>query len=210
MNRKTILWIPLLTLLFVSPLHAGKAEPVDQVKIPIEKGIAILKNPEYTGDDKKEIQREKIWEVVREVFDFKLISIRALAREWKDFNPKQQDEFVTQFTDLLRNTYIDKLQGEFHNEEVLFIGQDMISEDKALVKSKILREKVEIPMDYSMHFHDSRWWVYDVNIEGVSLVKNYRTQFKSILAKESPEQLIQRLKEKNEKHLRDRSMKKEK
>lgn len=203
--------IALITFLFsISNVYGEKAQPLDQVKIPIEKAIAVLKNPEYMGEEKKEMQRERIWEIVQEAFDFKLISIRAVARSWRNFDKKQKEEFVVQFTELLRNTYIDKLQGEFHDEEVLFLGQDMISEDKAVVKSKILRGNVEIPMDYSMHFHDNKWWIYDVNIEGVSLVKNYRNQFKSILAKESPDQLILRLKEKNEKHERDRTLTQEK
>ncbi len=203
--------IALITFLFsISNVYEIGRQPLDQVKIPIEKAIAVLKNPEYMGEEKKEMQRERIWEIVQEAFDFKLISIRAVARSWRNFDKKQKEEFVVQFTELLRNTYIDKLQGEFHDEEVLFLGQDMISEDKAVVKSKILRGNVEIPMDYSMHFHDNKWWIYDVNIEGVSLVKNYRNQFKSILAKESPDQLILRLKEKNEKHERDRTLTQEK
>jgi len=205
--KKTIFAFLLIIGLFISvPLYAASPGPLEQVKVPIEKGIALLKDPQYTAPDKKELQREKIWEIVKDAFDFKLISMRALARSWRDFSPKEQEDFVVQFTELLRNTYIDKIQGEFHDEEIVFLTQDMISQDKAVVKSKILRGKVEIPMDYSMYFHDAKWWIYDVNIEGVSLVSNYRTQFKNILEKEKPAQLIQRLKEKNEKHERDRGL----
>ncbi len=206
MKKSMVLFLLIIAMCITVPLYGAQPGPLEQVKVPIEKGIALLKDPQYTAADKKELQREKIWEIMHEAFDFKLISMRALARSWKDFSPKEQEEFISAFTELLRNTYIDKIQGEFHDEEIVFLNQDMISEDKAVVKSKILRGKVEIPMDYSMYFHDAKWWIYDVNIEGVSLVSNYRTQFKNILEKEKPQQLIQRLKEKNDKHERDRGM----
>ncbi|MGD8543309.1 MAG: ABC transporter substrate-binding protein, partial [Desulfobacteraceae bacterium] len=85
-------------------------------------------------------------------------------------------------------TYID-LAVEFLEEEIL-------SDDKAMVKTKVRREGVETPVDYRMLRQDGRWLVYDVNIEGVSLVQNYRTQFREILAKETPEELIQKLRDK--------------
>ncbi|MGE0084802.1 MAG: phospholipid-binding protein MlaC [Desulfococcaceae bacterium] len=206
MKKMMFTFLLIIAVCMTVPVYGAVPGPMDQVKVPIEKGIALLKDPQYTAADKKELQREKIWELVKEAFDFKLISMRSLARSWRDFNAKQQEEFIAEFTELLRNTYIDKIQGEFHNEEIVFLNQDMISEDKAVVKSKILRGKVEIPMDYSMHFHGGKWWIYDINIEGVSLVSNYRSQFKNILEKEKPDQLIQRLKEKNEKHERNRGM----
>ena len=108
------------------------------------------------------------------------------------------------FTELLKNTYLDKVQGEFNNEEIIFFGQDMISEERAVVKTKVLREKIEIPMDYSVRRRNDDWKIYDINIEGISLVKNYRVQFKDILSKEKPAQLIQRLRERNEQHKKDR------
>ncbi|MDM8537335.1 ABC transporter substrate-binding protein [Desulfobacterales bacterium HSG17] len=187
-------------------VYGVQKKPLDELKAPMEQAITILKDTQYK--DKKEIQREKIWELVSQVFDFKAISMRALARNWKIFNDKQKKDFTKVFTELLKNTYIDKIQGEFHDEEIVFTGQDMVSAKKARVNTKIIRGKVEIPMDYSMKLSKvKKWMVYDVNIEGVSLVKNYRNQFKEVLAKDSPDQLIQRLKEKNEKHEKDRNLK---
>ena len=113
------------------------------------------------------------------------------------FDKNQKEKFVKEFTELLKNTYIDKIQGEFHDEKVVFEGYNMVSEKKAVVKSKVLRGDKEIPLDYSVHLKKGKWSVYDIKIEGVSLVKNYRNQFKSILAKETPDQLIEQLKEKN-------------
>ncbi len=203
--KKIISVLITLTLFLAMPAYAEKSKPLDDLKGPLEQGIAILKDPEYTSN--REEQREKIWELVQKMFDFKAIAIRALARNWRGFSPEQQDEFTVVFTELLKNTYLDKIQGQFHDEEVVFEDQDMLSEDKAVVETKVIRQgNVEIPIIYSMHFKDTDqiWQVYDVNIEGVSLVKNYRNQFKSILDKDSPEDLIKRIREKNVKHEQDR------
>ena len=173
----------------------GANNPLEEIKGPIEKGITILKDSRYK--DNKELQRERIWETISSVFDFKAVSMRALARNWRKFDKNQKEKFVKEFTELLKNTYIDKIQGEFHDEKVVFEGYNMVSEKKAVVKSKVLRGDKEIPLDYSVHLKKGKWSVYDIKIEGVSLVKNYRNQFKSILAKETPDQLIEQLKEKN-------------
>lgn len=203
--KKIISVLITLTLFLAMPAYGEKSKPLDDLKGPLEQGIAILKDPEYTSN--REEQREKIWELVQKMFDFKAIAIRALARNWRGLSPEQQDEFTVVFTELLKNTYLDKIQGQFHDEEVVFEDQDMLSEDKAVVETKVIRQgNVEIPIIYSMHFKDTAqiWQVYDVNIEGVSLVKNYRNQFKSILDKDSPEDLIKRIREKNVKHEQDR------
>jgi len=175
---------------------AAQSTPLGDIKEPIEKGMALLKDPRYTGEAQYEEQRKKIWELIHNIFDFRIISMMALAREWKEFTPKQQDEFTEAFTELLKNNYLNKIQGQFHDEEVVFLGEDILTDKKAVVKSKIIRQKTETPMDYKVVFTQGKWRIYDINIEGISLIKNYRTQFKSILAKESPEQLIKRIREK--------------
>jgi len=204
MKRRILLLTCALLLVFRGP--AAGDSPLEDLKGPVQKGIALLKDTEYRASDKKEAQREEIWRLVKQVFDFEQISMRALARSWRDFNPDQQKAFVEAFTELLKNTYMDKIQGEFHDEEVVFEGEDLITDQKAEVKSKIVRGgKLEIPIDYSLYKSASGWLVYDVKIEGVSMVKNYRSQFKSILAKDSPDDLIKRLQELNDKHEKDRA-----
>ena len=203
--RKIIYIITAVFFCMAASVYGASKQPLDELKVPMEQAIAILKDSQY--NNKKEVQREKIWELVSQVFDFKAISMRALAKNWKLFNDEQKKEFTKVFAELLKNTYIDKIQGEFHDEEIVFTGQDLISSKKARVNTKIIRGKVEIPMDYSMRLSHDKWMVYDVNIEGVSLVKNYRNQFKEVLAKDSPDQLIQRLKEKNKKHEHNRNLK---
>ncbi len=191
--------ILVLTICFVAATAlAGIKKPIDELKGPIQNGISVLKDPTYHDDSKKELQREKIWEIVRQTFDFIQVSKRALARNWRDFTPQQRKEFTDAFAERLKNTYIDKIQGEFHNEEVVFLGEDMVSDKKAKVRTKLIRERLEVPIDYSMLLtKDGKWKIYDVNVEGVSLVQNYRKQFSDILDKDSPDQLIDRLKKDN-------------
>lgn len=177
---------------------ASGKEPLDELKQPIDKVIEILRDPLYRDEAKKKLQREKIWDVIRTHFDFLEISKRSLARNWLVFTPKERKEFTEVFGDFLGEIYIDKLQGEFQDEKVVYVGQEMVSDSKALVKTTVIRKTAEIPMNYSMLKNNDGWKIYDVNIEGVSLVQNYRTQFNQTLSKESPAQLIERLRNKNQ------------
>ena len=174
-------------------------EPLEALKKPINESLQILKDPQYQADDQKEEQRERFWAVIREIFDFTELSKRALARNWRLFSAEEKREFTEVFAELLGNTYVDKIQSEFQNEKVVYLGQEKIKKARARVKTKIIRENVAIPIDYNLVLKNGQWKVYDVYVEGVSLVKNYRTQFNKILFKKTPGQLIQRLKKKVEK-----------
>ncbi len=205
MKKITVIWLVLIFFTGTALVSAAEPQPMEELKGPIQKGIAILKDPEY--QDNREAQREKIWDLIQTVFDFKAVSIRALARNWRILSPEQRETFTKEFTELLKNNYLDKIQGEFQNEEVVFVEQDMLSDDKAVVRTKVIRKNVETPIDYRVHLKDGKWRVYDVNIEGVSMVQNYRKQFNDILAKEKPKDLIERLKEKNNLHAEERQKK---
>ncbi len=188
--------VVILCLSLHAPATGAQSKPLDDIRGPIERGVALLKDPAYNSPSKYDEQREKIWELIHDIFDFRIISMRALAREWRSFTPKQQDEFTEAFTELLKHNYLNKIQGQFRDEEVVFLEQDILTDKQAIVKSKILRQQTEIPMDYKVVLSRGKWRIYDINVEGISLIKNYRTQFKSILAKDSPEELIQRIRQK--------------
>jgi phospholipid transport system substrate-binding protein len=172
------------------------ASPMEALKIPIETVLSLLKDPKYKDPDQRQQQRDKIFAITRKLFDYTEMSKRTLARNWKSFSPEEQLQFVDVFADHLSNSYMDKIQGEYKGETVVFIGQEMVADGKSLVTTKIQRQPSDISVDYSMLLVDNQWRVYDVNIEGISLIKNYRTQFDQILVKESPAQLIERLKKK--------------
>jgi phospholipid transport system substrate-binding protein len=186
-----------LILLTLSPTEAVSMEPMATVKAPVDTVIAILNDPQYKVAGTKSAQRDEIWKAVKPMFDFDEIAKRAVARNWSDFNDSEKIEFTDVFAKFLGNTYIDKIQGEYHNEQIVYLGQDFYSDTYAEVKTQIVRETLKTPVDYRMLKSDEgRWMVYDIIVEGVSLVKNYRTQFASILSKDKPAQLIQQLKDK--------------
>lgn len=177
-----------------SGVEAAEDDPMATLKKPIDQVIKILNDPRYKQADKKEEQREKLWQTARGLFDFNEISRRAVARYWKKFSAEEKKHFSDVFAEFLGNTYIDKIQSEYNNERIVYVSQ-IAKGNKALVKTKILRgESLEIPIAYRMKKIDGRWKVYDILVEnGVSLVKNYRVQFSEILRKHPPQYLIKRL-----------------
>lgn len=188
----------LLALIFIALfLFSGGAygeEPLDVLKVSVDRVINILEDPAFKEDQKS--QREAIWKIIDDIFDFKMMSRMTVAKNWKAFTPEEQDEFAAVFGRFLGNSYLNKIQAEFSGEKVEYIEQEMVSGQRALVMTSILRKDVKVPMDYGMIFRDNKWKVYDVKIEGVSLMSNYRSQFNDILIKETPRQLIDRLKQK--------------
>lgn len=191
--------IPILVvLLIVIPSLAQSAQPLDALRGPVDSIISVLNDPQYQDSAKRDFEREKIWEIIRKLFDFTEMAKRTLARNWRSFTPQERKEFTQVFGEFLGNTYISKIQKDYKKEMVVYVKEEMVTDSKALVKTKIVREALEIPVNYGMKLHDGVWRVYDVNIEGVSLVKNYRTQFNKILLSKPPSHLIERLKKKIE------------
>ena len=184
-------------MLMIFPAVAVSLEPMATIKAPIDTVIAILNDPQYKVKGTKSAQRDEIWKNVKPMFNFDEIARRAVARNWSDFNDAEKAAFTDVFAQFLGNTYIDKMQGEYHNEQIVYLGQDFYSDIYAEVKTQIVRETLKIPVNYRMlKGGDGQWMVYDIIVEGVSLIKNYRTQFASILSKDKPAQLIQQLNDK--------------
>ncbi|MGB5985065.1 MAG: ABC transporter substrate-binding protein [Desulfobacterales bacterium] len=196
--KLTRLILMILVGLVAAPLMGATQtpDPLTTVKEPVEEVLKVLKDPQYAEGRNREDQQKKIRAIATEAFDFVEISKRALARGWKQFTPDERRRFTDRFTELLLNSYTRQIQSEYSDEEVAFQDQQMVSENKASVKSVITREGVETPVNYSLIQRKDRWRIYDIQIEGVSLVGNYRTQFRKILAKETPDQLIARIEEK--------------
>ncbi len=184
-------------VLMIFPAVAVSLEPMATIKAPIDTVIAILNDPQYKVKGTKSAQRDEIWKNVKPMFNFDEIARRTVARNWSDFNDAEKAAFTDVFAQFLGNTYIDKVQGEYHNEQIAYLGQDFYSDIYAEVKTQIVRETLKIPVNYRMlKGGDGQWKVYDIIVERVSLVKNYRTQFASILSKDKPAQLIRQLNDK--------------
>ena len=197
---KRLILIPIILLAIAPAIPAAEAptEPMAALRGPIDKVVSILKDPELKGPDKQDEQRQAIVDVVEKIFDFEKISRLALGRFRRTFNDQQMERYTELFTDLLIETYLNQVQKEFQNEEVTYLEQMYHPSDseRAMVKTLILRKNTEVPVDYSMYSADGSWRIYDVKVEGVSLVKNYRTQFEKILLQKSPDALIEKLEKK--------------
>jgi phospholipid transport system substrate-binding protein len=191
---KYCLLILAMTVLSAAPVSADN--PMDVIKTAVEEIVDLLKDPQYDLPEKKDEQREKIWEVVHDTFDFQTIARGTLRRhDWDSFSQDQKKEFTELFTTLLGNTYLEKIQNDYRDEQVVFSEQEMLSDTTAIVRTKIIRESLEIPVDYRLILRSGAWRIYNVNVENISLVTNYRDQFSRILMRDSPAKLIEQLRE---------------
>ena len=187
----------LITVFAALPAGAQEIKPTDALRGPLDSALAILQDPRYRGGSERAAQKEKLWEIIRKVFDFEGITVLAVGQNWKLFSPEQKKVFIDLFTTRLGNSYLNKIQGSFNNEKVEFLGEEALSPAKYLVKTKIIREVDSIAVDYRVRPIDGAWRIYDVLVEGVSLVANYRSQFDGILRKDSPAVLIERVRSQN-------------
>lgn len=192
--RKNVTLIILVMFLGASSYAYG-ARPLDIARDSVNGVLDILKDPLYKDNAKNDLQKERIRARIRDVFDFSETAKRTLGRNRKRFTHEQQVEFTDIFSEFLLKIYIKRLQG-YTNEKIIYLGENMTSNLMATVKTKIVTKVSEIPIDYRMIMTKEGWKIYDVNIEGVSLVRNYRTQFQRILMKKSPQELIERVKRK--------------
>lgn len=181
-----------------SPVPRCFASPVqDQLQASITKIIEILKDPALKGEAATQQRRESLRKVIYGQFSFEKMSQLCLGRHWKDRSDEEKKTFVELFGKLLEETYISKIEG-YTDERVEYL-KEVITDKKAQINTKIVTEKIEIPIDYRLYQEkDGSWRVYDLIIEGVSLVGNYRSQFDEILQRDNYEKLIQELKKKIE------------
>ncbi len=192
--KKLLIFILITLIAGICNVHAD--EPLTTLKGKIDKVFGILNEPAYAEGANKDEQHEKLWVIIEDAFDFAAMSQSALAYNWKSFSDDQKKEFASVFGRFLGNTYLDQIQSGFSGEQVEYEGEEIRRKDRAVVKTSIIRKGVKTPIDYSMLKNGDTWNIYDVKIEGVSLLKNYRTQFASLLLKKGPEDLISMLKEK--------------
>jgi phospholipid transport system substrate-binding protein len=186
--------IVLLMLCLVSlPAYAGV--PLNTVQTNVNNVLDVLRDPKLKSASAKEIKKEKLRLIYKGMFDEGEFSRRTLGRNWSKFNPAQQKEFIQLFEQVLEKSYIDKIFS-YTNEKIEFYKENMLSENQAEIQTKIITSSKEIPIFYRMIKKDNIWKVYDVVVENVSLVQNYRTQFIDILAKNTPEQLLEILRKK--------------
>jgi len=195
MNKRFAGLILIFAFLIVIPLQSYAATPMETVETGVNKVLKTLSDPAFKAKPKEQ-QITAISAEIESVFDFQELSRRTLGRQWKKFNAEQQTEFVKLFKELLQGVYADRLLA-YSDQKVIYDKELMLKKGRAEVQSYLqTSDGTKIPLFYRLTDKSGSWKVYDIVIEGVSMVKNYRTQFKEILSNGSPDKLLEILREK--------------
>lgn len=172
---------------------AGDAEsPRDRVKVTIDEIVKIVESS--PGEENKGKRREQLRELINPLFDFGEMSKRSLGTHWKDATEEEKREFVAVFSDLLAKTYLGKI--ETVKAGMVTVDSESVEVPRANVKTTVHNKGETFPLEYKMHNMSGKWRVYDVVIENIGLVANYRNEFAGIIRKDKLSGLIERLKNK--------------
>jgi phospholipid transport system substrate-binding protein len=207
--RPGLAWgVALAGLLILSTAQGGWAATAqEQLKGAIDRVVTTLESPALKGDGKAAERRSAVRKIANEIFDFGEIARRSLGRYWQPLSAAQRSEFVGLFGDLLERSYISKI--ELYGGEKIIYNGERVDGDLATVSTKIITKNgTEVPVDYRLFRRGENWMVYDVNIEGISLVSNYRTQFNKIIQTSGYNALVDRMKSKQTQFLEESRQKK--
>ena len=187
-----------LFLLFFSvltPSLSTAGAPTEQIEASVDKILAILKNPQLKPSARIKERRDQLRQTISSRFNFAEMARRSLGSHWRRLSSKEQEEFVLLYTDLLERAYVDRI--ETYSDEKFVYLRENLDRDYAEVISRIVTDKgQEYSLNYKVHLLNGEWKVYDVVVENISLVNNYRSQFNRIIANSSYEELVRRMKEK--------------
>ena len=179
----------------VSPARAGL--PTDQIKATVDKALTVLRDPRFKPPAKQTERREQLKLVLFSRFNFTEMAKRSLGPNWSRRTPQEQEEFVRLFTEVLERAYAEIIES-YSEEKILYLAEK-VDGTYADVNSKVVTARgEEYSINYRAHLVGNEWKVYDVVAENISLVNNYRSQFNRVITKSSYEELVRRLKDKNE------------
>jgi phospholipid transport system substrate-binding protein len=181
----------MIHLSMVSECFAG-SEVTSQLKGTIEKVIKIVKNEALKND--LQARREALREAINRRFNYRQMVMRSLAKSWDARSDQERQEFIALFKSLLENSYANKLEA-YQDEKINYVSE-IIKGKYALVKTEVVRKSSTIGVDYKLIQENGNWKVYDFVIEGVSMIRNYRSQFTKIIRRDSYEVLVQKLTDK--------------
>jgi phospholipid transport system substrate-binding protein len=186
-----IAWAMLFGLLAAWSALAGQA--TDQLKPAIERVVRALEDPALKGEGKAAERRRALRDVTDTAFDWTEMARRALGPHWNARSEAEREEFVALFRELLERAYVTKID-RYAGEKIVYAGE-AVDADTATVKTRIFRRQgQDVPVDYRLVRRGDRWRVYDVVVEGIGLLGNYRTQFNEIIRTSSYQELLKRLK----------------
>jgi len=191
-----VLAVAATALAVATPARAGA--PLDQLRQQIDRVLKVLEDPELKKETRAKDRRVAVRKIANDIFDFNETAKRSLGRHWLARTPAEQTEFVQLFSDLLERSYLSKIE-LYGGEKIQFLSDSLEDGDQAKVQTKIVtKQGSEIPIEYRMQNRSGKWLVYDVIIEGVSMVSNYRTQFNKIIQTSSFQELVKKMKSKQE------------
>lgn len=182
-----------MLMLFTCTVRAGVA--TDRINAVTDKLIEIVANPDLDTAEMAEKRAQMIRETVDKIFDWRAFSQRALGKHWRKLSKMERDEFICLFGQLLERTYMDKTR-QYSGQQMNFIGEESDEKYGVVDAEVILKNEANIAIQFRVMKENDTWLVYDVHVEGVSLVNNYRVQFNNILTKSDYGELISRLKTK--------------
>jgi phospholipid transport system substrate-binding protein len=176
-----------------APVVVEAGAPTDQLKSSVEQIVKVLEDPTLRTESRVKDRRAAIRKEAEVVFDFTETAKRALGRHWQGLSEKDRQEFTGLFTDLIERAYISKIE-RYSGERIAYAGE-AIDGGLATVRTRfVTKQGTEVPVDYRMQQRGDRWFVYDVSVEGVSLINNYRTQFDKIIQTSSYAELVRKMK----------------
>ncbi len=177
------------------PGSSGETSARQQLEASIDAIVAVLKDESLKGEANIARRREALRERIYERFDLEKMSQFSLGSHWRGRTPEERQKFVALFSDLLENAYVGKIES-YTNEQVIYV-KERIRDNKTQIDTKIITASIEIPIDYRMYrTDDGQWMVYDLVVEGVSLVANYRSQFTQMMDSGTFDSLILELEKK--------------
>lgn len=197
MNPRILILASCLLLFSLGILHAGK--PMEMVEKNVNEVVSILNSIHDVPAEHSqthEAKRNRAHEIIRETFDFNVLARRALGRHYRAFNEEQYTQFVESFTTLLFNNYYNRIK-DYTVDNVQYVKETMLTDTKAEVQTIVESRGQKYPIDYRLYEKDGQWQVYDVIIEGVSMINNYRSQFTRILEDKNATSLLEMLSNKN-------------
>ena len=199
-NRAAHAALALLLVIFLCP-RAGAATPAQEARQTLSDAVnrimEEIKSPAFANPAERGAVKSRIEREVYGIFNFDEFSSRTVGPRWRNFTPQDKKSFSDAFANLLFNTYLNKITG-YNGEQVSYVGEKVSPQGNQVEVQTILNfsDGKRTPVNYRMIYKDGRWSVYDVIIENISLVRNYRTQFQDILKSATPAQLIERINQK--------------
>jgi phospholipid transport system substrate-binding protein len=186
----------LLSAVWLSALGLATAgEPTDLVRQITDQVLKILEDPQFQAPNRHAERQERLHKIAEQVFDWQEMARRALAVHWRERTPQEQQEFVRLFRDLVEGTYINRLESAIQEKrEIQYVGEQVDGSRAAVKTNVVTRRNQPVPIEYRLQKADGRWLIYDVLVEGISLVNNYRSQFNRIITSSSYNDLVQKMK----------------